>query len=77
MAGFARDEEIELFEEIKFEPQVMCELVDKKTTFSANQKIPKVGSVEQFRYPDIPSFLEYVHRGQEASRPRPPFRCRV
>ncbi|XLS71974.1 hypothetical protein HN51_028839 [Arachis hypogaea] len=74
MAGFSRDEEIELFEEIKFEPQVMCELVDKKSTFRANQledgdiicyqKTPKVGSAEQFRYPDVPSFLEYVHNRQ-------------
>lgn len=71
MAGFAPDEEIELFEvnqfachllyyvlmsaissvkrekncwhfvlyiqEIKFEPHVMCELVNKKTTFRASQ----------------------------------------
>jgi ubiquitin carboxyl-terminal hydrolase 7 len=33
MAGFAPDEEIELFEEIKFEPCVMCEQIDKKTSF--------------------------------------------
>ncbi|MED6205901.1 hypothetical protein PIB30_022032 [Stylosanthes scabra] len=74
MAGFARDEEIELFEEIKFEPEVMCELIDKKSTFLANeledgdiicfQKTPKVGTVKQIRYPDVPSFLEYVHKRQ-------------
>ncbi|RDX69528.1 Ubiquitin carboxyl-terminal hydrolase 13, partial [Mucuna pruriens] len=74
MAGFAIDEEIELFEEIKFEPHVMCENVDRKITFQANQledgdiicyqKAPKAGSGEQFRYPDVPSFLEYVHNRQ-------------
>ncbi|XP_019461345.1 PREDICTED: ubiquitin carboxyl-terminal hydrolase 12-like isoform X4 [Lupinus angustifolius] len=73
MAGFALDEEIELFEEIKYEPRVMCEHVDKNVTFHANQLedgdiicIQKalVGSGEQFRYPDVPSFLEYVHNRQ-------------
>ncbi|KAE9589796.1 putative ubiquitinyl hydrolase 1 [Lupinus albus] len=73
MAGFALDEEIELFEEIKYEPRVMCEHVNKNVTFHANQledgdiiciqKSP-VGSGEQFRYPDVPSFLEYVHNRQ-------------
>jgi ubiquitin carboxyl-terminal hydrolase 7 len=37
MAGFAPNEEIQLFEEIKFEPNVMCEPVDKKFTFKASQ----------------------------------------
>ncbi|GAU36434.1 hypothetical protein TSUD_19700 [Trifolium subterraneum] len=37
MAGFAPDEEIDLFEEIKFEPKIMCEHVDKKSTFRENQ----------------------------------------
>ncbi|KAJ1389085.1 Ubiquitin specific protease, conserved site, partial [Sesbania bispinosa] len=74
MAGFAPDEEIELFEEIKFEPQVMCEHVDKKFTFRQNQledgdiiciqKSRQVGSGEQYCYPDVPSFLEYVHNRQ-------------
>ncbi|XP_061337536.1 ubiquitin C-terminal hydrolase 13-like isoform X1 [Gastrolobium bilobum] len=74
MAGFAIDEEIDLFEEIKFEPHVMCETVDMNSTFRANQledgdiicyqKPLKVGSGEQFRYPDLPSFLEYVQNRQ-------------
>nr|GFD12444.1 ubiquitin carboxyl-terminal hydrolase 12-like isoform X1 [Tanacetum cinerariifolium] len=37
LTGFAPDEDIELFEEIKFEPNVMCEHVDKKLTFRASQ----------------------------------------
>ncbi|XP_057422809.1 ubiquitin C-terminal hydrolase 13-like isoform X2 [Lotus japonicus] len=61
-------------QEIKFEPHVMCEPVDKGSTFRFNQledgdiicyqKPSKVVSGEQFRYPDIPSFLEYVHNRQ-------------
>ncbi|KAF7131994.1 hypothetical protein RHSIM_Rhsim09G0140000 [Rhododendron simsii] len=105
LAGFATDEEIELFEvsdviivgfsllghrlgfgsgshsnilfnvqEIKFEPTVMCEHIDKKVTFRGSQledgdiicfqKSAKVESSEQCRYPDVPAFLEYVHNRQ-------------
>ncbi|CAO2820246.1 unnamed protein product [Amaranthus hypochondriacus] len=74
MAGFALDEEIELFEEIKFEPIVMCEHLDKLTTFRASQledgdiicfqKVPPVNGADKCRYPDVPSFLEYVHNRQ-------------
>ncbi|KAL0008201.1 hypothetical protein SO802_009703 [Lithocarpus litseifolius] len=74
MAGFSADEEIELYEEIKFEPTIMCERVDKKVTFRASQledgdivcfqKSPQVGSSDQCRYPDVPSFLDYVHNRQ-------------
>ncbi|GKV41839.1 hypothetical protein SLEP1_g49320 [Rubroshorea leprosula] len=72
MAGFAPDGEIELYEEIKFEPSVMCEQLDKRTSFRSSQiedgdiicfqKFPLEN--EQFRYPDVPSFLEYVHNRQ-------------
>ncbi|XP_062173883.1 ubiquitin C-terminal hydrolase 12-like isoform X3 [Alnus glutinosa] len=74
MAGLGPDEEIELYEEIKFEPNIMCERIDKKTTFRASQledgdivcfqKSLQVGSSDQCRYPDVPSFLEYVHNRQ-------------
>ncbi|KAJ9540076.1 hypothetical protein OSB04_026582 [Centaurea solstitialis] len=74
LAGFAPDEEIELFEEIKFEPNVMCEHIDKKLTFRGSQledgdiicfqKPLKVENTETCRYPDVPSFLEYVHNRQ-------------
>ncbi|XP_052185773.1 ubiquitin C-terminal hydrolase 12-like [Diospyros lotus] len=74
MAGFSSDKEIELFEEIKFEPNVMCEHIDKKVTFRASQledgdiicfqQPPQVKSTEQCRYLDVPSFLEYVHNRQ-------------
>ncbi|XVE68547.1 hypothetical protein DITRI_Ditri09bG0076600 [Diplodiscus trichospermus] len=73
MAGFDPDEDIELYEEIKFEPNVMCENINKKTTFRASQledgdiicfqKSSEVGR-EQWRHPDVLSFLEYVHNRQ-------------
>ncbi|KAI9082387.1 hypothetical protein K1719_035810 [Acacia pycnantha] len=37
MAGYHPDEEIALFEEIKFEPRVMCEPIDMKLSYSGNQ----------------------------------------
>ncbi|XP_022747706.1 ubiquitin carboxyl-terminal hydrolase 12-like isoform X3 [Durio zibethinus] len=74
MAGFAPDEEMELYEEIKFEPCVMCELLDKRCSFRLSQiedgdiicfqKSPPIESEEACRYPDVPSFLEYVHNRQ-------------
>ncbi|KAL6841585.1 hypothetical protein ACP4OV_028524 [Aristida adscensionis] len=74
MAGFSADEEIELYEEIKFEPNVMCEPIDKKLTFRSSQledgdiicfqKSPRADYDTQVRYPDVPSFLEYVHNRQ-------------
>ncbi|GMY24152.1 ubiquitin carboxyl-terminal hydrolase 12-like, partial [Fagus crenata] len=74
MAGYTPDEEIQLYEEIKFEPHVMCESIDKKCMFRASQledgdiicfqKSPSVEGGEQFRYPDVPSFLDYVHNRQ-------------
>ncbi|KAG5377256.1 hypothetical protein IGI04_041852 [Brassica rapa subsp. trilocularis] len=73
MAGFAPDEEIELFEEIKFEPCVMCEHLDKKTSFKLCQiedgdiicfQKPLGNKETECRYPAVPSFLEYVQNRQ-------------
>ncbi|RCV38640.1 hypothetical protein SETIT_8G159100v2 [Setaria italica] len=74
MAGFSPDQEIELYEEIKFEPNVMCEIIDQKLTFRSSQledgdilcfqKAPRADHDTQVRYPDVPSFLEYVHNRQ-------------
>ncbi|KAL0433504.1 UNVERIFIED_CONTAM: Ubiquitin carboxyl-terminal hydrolase 13 [Sesamum latifolium] len=71
LAGYAPDEEIELFEEIKFEPTVMCAYIDKGITFTSNQledgdivwyqKSLPAQTRQLFRCPDIPSFLEYQH----------------
>ncbi|KAG5398811.1 hypothetical protein IGI04_020625 [Brassica rapa subsp. trilocularis] len=69
MAGFAPDEEIELFEEIKFEPCVMCEQLDKKISFRLSQiedgdiicfQKPLSIQENECPYPDVPSFLAYV-----------------
>ncbi|KAF9680759.1 hypothetical protein SADUNF_Sadunf06G0155000 [Salix dunnii] len=74
MAGFAPDEEIELYEEIKFEPCVMCEHLDNRASFRTSQiedgdiicfqKSPPLEKEEDCRYPDVPSYLEYVHNRQ-------------
>ncbi|KAK4772063.1 hypothetical protein SAY86_013838 [Trapa natans] len=72
MAGFASDEEIDLYEEIKFEPNVMCEPVDKKITFRASQLEDgdiicfqkSVRDGEQYRYHEVPMYMEYVHNRQ-------------
>ncbi|KAE8711065.1 Ubiquitin carboxyl-terminal hydrolase 12 [Hibiscus syriacus] len=71
MAGYAPDEEIDLFEEINFGPSVTGEPIDKKTTFQASelvdgdiiwfQKSVTTESSKQYHCPDVPSFLEYVH----------------
>ncbi|KAH6802412.1 ubiquitin-specific protease 12 [Perilla frutescens var. frutescens] len=74
MAGFAPDEEIELFEEIKYEPNVMCEHIDKKISFRGSQledgdiicfqKSPQGLSSEECNYPTVSAFLIYVHNRQ-------------
>ncbi|KAJ4755880.1 Ubiquitin carboxyl-terminal hydrolase 12 [Rhynchospora pubera] len=74
LAGFPDDEEIELYEEIKFEPNIMCEPIDKRLSFKNSQLedgdiicLQKAISSEgetNYRYPDVPSFLEYVHNRQ-------------
>ncbi|KAJ7569840.1 hypothetical protein O6H91_01G097400 [Diphasiastrum complanatum] len=73
MAGFQQSEDLFLFEEIKFEPNVMCEYIDRRATFRASQL--EDGDIicyqkafkeeeDKYRYPDVPSFLEYV-RGRQ------------
>ncbi|KAK9019655.1 hypothetical protein V6N11_054168 [Hibiscus sabdariffa] len=79
MAGFDPDEEIELYEEIRFEPSVRCDHIDKTLTFRTSQlengdiiclqKFSEVLRVE-CRYPNLPSFLEYVHNRQSEAEAR-------
>ncbi|KAH9610514.1 hypothetical protein KSS87_011420 [Heliosperma pusillum] len=74
MAGYAAEEEIELFEEIKFEPTVMCEPIDPKLTFRGSQledgdivcfqKSLLSETPERYRYARVPSFLDYVQNRQ-------------
>uniref|UniRef100_M8CIG1 RING-type E3 ubiquitin transferase n=1 Tax=Aegilops tauschii TaxID=37682 RepID=M8CIG1_AEGTA len=45
LAGFCADEEIELYEEIKFEPNVMCEALDIHHTFTVNQHTIMLDSI--------------------------------
>ncbi|KAE9447954.1 hypothetical protein C3L33_20145, partial [Rhododendron williamsianum] len=70
LAGFAPDEDIQLFEEIKYEP-LMCEVVNKMVTFRDSeledgdiicfQKSSQAECCGQFEHPDAPSFLDYVN----------------
>ncbi|KAK8941776.1 Ubiquitin carboxyl-terminal hydrolase 13 [Platanthera guangdongensis] len=73
MAGFSPNEDLELYEEIKFEPTVMCEHIDMRLSFKSSQledgdiicyQKCRRDNDNQCRYPDIPSFLEYVHNQQ-------------
>ncbi|XP_073291911.1 ubiquitin C-terminal hydrolase 13-like isoform X2 [Primulina huaijiensis] len=74
MAGYAPDEEIILYKEIKFEPTVMCECINTKFTFKASrlvdgdivcfQKSLSVETSQLIDYPDVQTFLEYQHNLQ-------------
>ncbi|KAI5427760.1 hypothetical protein KIW84_032970 [Lathyrus oleraceus] len=71
MAGFDSEQEIELYEEIRFKPNVMCEPVDKKLTFKASelengdiicfQKSLAMDCKKRFPFPDVTSYLKFVH----------------
>ncbi|GER31693.1 ubiquitin carboxyl-terminal hydrolase [Striga asiatica] len=74
MAGYAPDEDIDLYEEIKFEPHVMCELIDKRHTFRSSQledgdivcfqKSLSAQARQQLRCPDVPTFFEHRYNLQ-------------
>jgi ubiquitin carboxyl-terminal hydrolase 7 len=76
MAGFPPDTEIELYEEIKFEPCVMCERIDKRVPFRSSQiedgdiicfqkaLITDEEERYRYRYPHVRLFLEYVRNRQ-------------
>ncbi|XP_057782080.1 ubiquitin C-terminal hydrolase 12-like isoform X3 [Salvia miltiorrhiza] len=74
MAGYAPEEDIELYEEIKFDPNVMCEHIEKRFTFRSSQledgdivcfqkSLPNEAR-QQLRCPDVRSFFEYRHNLQ-------------
>ncbi|CAI5502911.1 unnamed protein product [Closterium sp. Naga37s-1] len=85
MCGLSFTDDILLFEEIKFEPSVMCEAMDCTVTFRGGQledgdiicvqrakPLAREGAAagaagsggSTVRYPDVPSFLEYVRNRQ-------------
>ncbi|XP_076950062.1 ubiquitin C-terminal hydrolase 12-like [Bidens hawaiensis] len=74
LAGFSPDEEIQLYEEIKFEPNLMCERLEKSVSFRfchiedgdivCFQKILQPHVAEKCQFPDVPSFFEYVKNRQ-------------
>mmetsp|Transcript_19656 Transcript_19656/g.42954 ORF Transcript_19656/g.42954 Transcript_19656/m.42954 type:complete len:1106 (-) Transcript_19656:700-4017(-) len=74
MAGFPADEQLLLFEEIKFEPNVMCETIDRRATLSRCQLEDgdiicfqrSIGDDEHrnCRHRSVPDFLEYIRHRQ-------------
>ncbi|XP_047982846.1 ubiquitin C-terminal hydrolase 13-like isoform X2 [Salvia hispanica] len=74
MAGYAPEEDIELYEEIKFDPNVMCEHIQKILTFRSSQledgdivciqKSLPSEALQKLRCPDVRSFFEYRHNLQ-------------
>jgi ubiquitin carboxyl-terminal hydrolase 7 len=71
---FPYQEELLLFEEIKFEPNVMCETIDRRTTLSrcqledgdiiCFQKNTSAEDQTAFRHKSVPDFLEYIRHRQ-------------
>ncbi|OEL23661.1 Ubiquitin carboxyl-terminal hydrolase 13 [Dichanthelium oligosanthes] len=74
IAGFPSDEDIELYEEVKFEPCVMCEPIESNVSFRSSQidngdiicyqKRCLLDKMDQYRYPTVSSFFEYIHNRQ-------------
>ncbi|KAL6598208.1 hypothetical protein ACP70R_046373 [Stipagrostis hirtigluma subsp. patula] len=74
LAGFCADEEIELYEEIKFEPSVMCIGINIHDTFASAQI--ETGDIicyqkslkpeKHYDYPDVRMFFQHVHDQKEA-----------
>eukprot|EP00898_Chlorokybus_atmophyticus_P001501 jgi/Chlat1/2351/Chrsp17S02617 len=73
-AGLVPTDDIFAYEEIKFEPNVMCESIETKQTLKACQledgdiicfqKALLPGEAETHRFPYVPQFLEYVRNRQ-------------
>lgn len=71
IAGFPEDTELDCFEEIKFDPSVMCERIDKRYTLSPQaqledgdivcfQRLLQPEEVQNHRHPYVKGFLEYI-----------------
>ncbi|CAI9774541.1 unnamed protein product [Fraxinus pennsylvanica] len=79
MVGYAPDEEIELYEEMKFGANAVCERIEPNSTFQYNklvdgnivcfQRCLPFGYHLKYQYPDVHSFLEYKSNCLEKSLP--------
>lgn len=74
MAALGKDDSVQFFEEIKCEPNVMCEPVDMAASFQDSQledgdivciqKSLPPEVAEKLAYPEVPAYLEYVKNRQ-------------
>ncbi|KMZ73738.1 hypothetical protein ZOSMA_141G00080 [Zostera marina] len=72
MAGLLENDKIDLYEEITFMPDVMCTPLENDNTFKSQQLqdgdiicYQKSSSDKKvIRYPDVPSFFEYIQNRQ-------------
>ncbi|XP_047971318.1 ubiquitin C-terminal hydrolase 12-like isoform X2 [Salvia hispanica] len=74
MAGYTPEEDIDLYEEIRFYPNVLCDHMKKGSTFRSSQledgdivcfqKSLPTEVCQRLRYPDVRSFFDYHHNLQ-------------
>lgn len=74
MAGFPASQELLLYEEIKFEPNVMCEKIDRNSTLRVCQledgdiicfqRQFSPAEEQGYQYRSVPDFLEYIRNRQ-------------
>lgn len=71
LAGFPPNTELVFFEEIKSEPDIMCEVIDKKMSLKACQLedgdivcFQRAPEPKRFKRPTVPEFLSYVKNRQ-------------
>lgn len=71
LAGFEEEVDLDCFEEIKFEPTVMCERIDKRHALSPQaqledgdiicfQKVLTAEEAARYRHPYVKGYLEYI-----------------
>mmetsp|Transcript_18165 Transcript_18165/g.59352 ORF Transcript_18165/g.59352 Transcript_18165/m.59352 type:complete len:1097 (+) Transcript_18165:86-3376(+) len=76
MVGYPPDTSLLVFEEIKFDPTVMCEMIDRRSTLQSSQLedgdiiiFQRKPSPQELEHPHarVPAFLEYVKNRQIVS----------
>eukprot|EP00899_Mesostigma_viride_P016141 jgi/Mesvir1/24528/Mv21868-RA.1 len=75
LAGYAPDEPIHVYEEVKWEPEVMCERLDEQQTLKecqletgdilCFQKVVSANLASSCRFPEVPAYFNYVLNKQD------------